>query len=181
MQLLFDFFPLLVFFVAFIAYDIYYATAAIIAAMALQIAYQWIRHRKVSKMLLVSGALVAVFGGFTLALRNPLFIQWKVTVANWLFAVAFLGSQFIGEKTFIERIMGHAVELEQKLWRQVNLLWVVSFAAIGALNLYFMYYHDQQTWAYFKVWGVTGLLLLLAFGTAFWISSRAPSSEPDQK
>ena len=64
--------------------------------MALQIAYQWFRHRKVNKMLLISGALVGVFGGITLALRNPLFIQWKVTVVNWLFAAAFLGSQFFG-------------------------------------------------------------------------------------
>ena len=86
MQLLFEFFPLIAFFVAFIAFDLYVATATIIVAIGLQIAYQWFRHRKVNKMLLISGALVAVFGGITLALRNPLFIQWKVTVVNWLFA-----------------------------------------------------------------------------------------------
>jgi intracellular septation protein len=180
MQLLFDFFPLLAFFIAFVAFDIYVATATIIVAVAIQIAYQWFRHRKVSKMLLVSGALLAVFGGATLALRNPLFIQWKVTVVNWLFALAFLGSQYIGEKTFIERIMGHAVQLEAAVWRQINTLWVVTFAAIGALNLYFMYNFDQTTWAYFKVWGVTGLLVLLVVGTGFWISARAPDSETDK-
>ena len=132
MQLLFDFFPLIAFFVAFVVYDLYVATATIIVAIALQIAYQWFRHRKVNKMLLISGALVAVFGGITLALRNPLFIQWKVTVVNWLFAAAFLGSQLFGSKTFTERLMGHAVELEPAVWRQLNTLWVVNFAAIGA-------------------------------------------------
>jgi intracellular septation protein len=88
MQLLFDFFPLIAFFAAYSVYDLYVATATIIVVIALQIAYQWLRHRQVNKMLLISGALVAVFGGITLALRNPLFIQWKVTVVNWLFAAA---------------------------------------------------------------------------------------------
>lgn len=172
MQLLFDFLPLIAFFGAYVVYDLYVATATIIIVMLLQIAYQWIRHRKVNKMLLISGALVTVFGGITLALRNPLFIQWKVTVVNWLFAAAFLGSQYIGQKTFIERLMGHAVELEPHVWRQLNTLWVANFAVIGALNLYVMYNFDEQTWVYFKTWGMIGLSVLMAVGQAIWISSR---------
>jgi intracellular septation protein len=121
---------------------------------------------------LISGALVLVFGSITLALRNPLFIQWKVTVVNWLFAAAFLGSQLFSEKTFTQRMMGHAIELEPALWRQLNILWVVNFAVIGALNLYVMYNFDEQTWVYFKTWGMIGLSLLMAVGQAIWISSR---------
>ena len=179
MQLLFDFLPLIAFFVAFVLYDLYVATATIIVVIALQIAYQWIRHRKVNNMLLISGALVAVFGGITLALRDPLFIQWKVTVVNWLFAAAFLGSQLFGSKTFTERIMGQAVALEPAVWRQLNMLWVANFAAIGALNLYVMYNFDLQTWVYFKTWGMIGLSLLMAVGQALWISSRATDRSPD--
>jgi len=173
MQLLFDFFPLIAFFIAFMAFDLYVATATIIVAMALQIAYQWFRHRKVNKMLLISGALVAVFGGLTLAFRNPLFIQWKVTVVNWLFAAAFLGSQLFGTTTFTERIMGHAVELDKAAWRQLNTLWIINFAVIGALNLYIMFNFDLQVWAYFKTWGMIALSLLMAVGQAIWISARA--------
>jgi len=176
MQLLLDFFPLIVFFAAYLLYDLYVATAAIMIAIALQIAYQWLRHRKVNKMLLISGALVLVFGSITLALRNPLFIQWKVTVVNWLFAAAFLGSQLFSEKTFTQRMMGHAIELEPALWRQLNILWVANFAVIGALNLYVMYNFDEQTWVYFKTWGMIGLSLLMAVGQAIWISSRATDS-----
>ena len=176
MQLLTDFLPLIAFFVAFVVYDLYVATATIIVVMALQIAYQWFRHRKVNKMLLISGSLVAVFGGITLALRDPVFIQWKVTVVNWLFALAFLGSQLFGSKTFTERAMGHAVELEPAVWRQLNTLWVVNFAVIGALNLYVMYNFDLQIWVYFKTWGMIGLSLLMAVGQAIWISSRSAGS-----
>jgi intracellular septation protein len=179
MQLLFDFLPLIAFFVAFMAYDLYVATATIIVVIGLQIAYQWLRHRKVNNMLLISGALVAVFGGITLALRDPLFIQWKVTVVNWLFAAAFLASQLIGSKTFTERLMGQAVELEPPMWRQLNTLWVVNFAVIGALNLYVMYNFDLQVWVYFKTWGMIGLSLLMAVGQAFWISSRTTDRSAD--
>jgi intracellular septation protein len=179
MKLLFDFFPLIAFFVAFTLYDLYVATATIIVAIALQIAYQWFRHGKVNNMLLISGALVAVFGGITLVLRDPLFIQWKVTVVNWLFAAAFLGSQLFGQKTFTERLMGQAVELDPAVWRQLNLLWVVNFAVIGALNLYVMYNFDVQVWVYFKTWGMIGLSVLMAVGQAFWISARAADRGAD--
>jgi intracellular septation protein len=179
MQLLFDFFPLVAFFAAYVAFDLYVATATIMVAIGLQIAYQWFRHGKVNKMLLISGALVAVFGTITLVLRNPLFIQWKVTVVNWLFAAAFLGSQLFGSKTFTERLMGHAVQLEPSLWRQLNTLWVVNFAVIGAVNLYVMYNFDEQTWVYFKTWGMIGMSLLMAIGQAIWISARSDDRSTD--
>jgi intracellular septation protein len=120
-----------------------------------------------------------VFGGITLALRDPRFMQWKVTVVNWLFAAAFLGSQLFGSKTFAERIMGQAAELDSAAWRQLNTLWVLNFAAIGALNLYVMYNFDLQNWVYFKTWGVIGLTLLMAVGQAIWISSRTSDRRAD--
>ena len=92
MQALIDFLPIIVFFVVYQAADIYAATAALIVAMALQIGYQWLRNRTVNKMLLTSGGLVFVFGGITLLFRNPIFIQWKPTIVNGLFAVAFLAT-----------------------------------------------------------------------------------------
>lgn len=179
MQLLFEFLPLIAFFVAFVLYDLYVATATIIVAIGLQIAYQWFRHGKVNKMLLISGALVAVFGGITLALRDPLFIQWKVTVVNWLFAAAFLGSQLFGTKTLTQRVMGQAGDVEPAVWRLLNTLWVVHFAAIGALNLYIMYNFNEQVWVYFKTWGVIGLSLLMAVGQAIWVTSRTTDRGTD--
>ena len=69
MQILVDFFPIVVFFVTYKLADVFTATAALMAAMAIQIAIQWFRQGKVNKMLLISGALVGIFGGITLLLR----------------------------------------------------------------------------------------------------------------
>lgn len=172
MQLLIDFFPIIVFFVVYRFYGMYVATTAIIVAMTLQIGYQWLRHRKVNKMLLVSGLLVALLGGITLALRDPVFIQWKPTIVNWLFACAFLGSQLFTAKTLTERMMGHAMQLEPSLWRQLNLMWVINFFVLGCANLYVVFNFDEATWVNFKLFGMVGLSLLTAVGQAVWISSR---------
>jgi intracellular septation protein len=179
MQILLDFIPLIAFFAAYMLYDLYVATATLIVALALQIAYQWFRHGKVNKMLLTSGVIAAVLGGITLALRNPLFIQWKVTVVYWLLALALLGSEFFGAKNLTERAMGHVAELKPTMWRLLNSIWVVTFAAIGGLNLYVMYNVDERIWVYFKTWGVIGLLFLMIVGQAVWISWRTTEQDAD--
>ena len=177
MQFLFDFLPLIAFFVAYRLFDLYVATATLMVAMLGVVGFQWLRHRKVSSILVGSTVLVLVFGGVTLALRNPVFIQWKVTVVNWTVAIAFLASQLFGAKTLTERTMGHALELPAAQWRQLNLSWVITFAAIGAINLYIMYNYDLDTWAIFKVWGQIGLLLVAVIVQAFWISRHLPQGE----
>src|SRR5688572_664690 len=116
MQLLFDFFPVIAFFVTYkVTANLFVATAVIIVAVIAQTAIQWFRHRKVSSMALISGALVLVFGGLTLLIHDKVFIQWKVTAVNWLFALAFLATRFFGDKLLIERIMGENVQLQAAL------------------------------------------------------------------
>jgi intracellular septation protein len=176
MQLLVDFFPIIVFFVVFKLYGMYAATAAIIVAMAVQIGYQWLRERKVNNMLLISGLGVLLFGSATLLLHKPIFIQWKPTIVYWLFAGILLGSRFIGKKTMIERLMGHAIELPATMWRQLNLMWVANFSILGAANLYVVYHYDQATWVNFKLFGTLGLTLVTVIAQAIWIAATQASS-----
>jgi len=177
MQLLLDFFPVIVFFGAYKAAGIYVATGALIGAMGVQIAIQWFRHGSVSKMLLTSAGLVVVFGSMTLVLRNPIFLQWKPTIVNALFAAAFLGSRFIGEKTLIERMMGHAIQLEQTMWRQLNMVWVGTFSFLGAANLYVVYHFDEATWVNFKLFGMLGITFAVVLIQAAWIAAKMNAQE----
>jgi intracellular septation protein len=177
MQLLFDFLPVIAFFVAYKLTDIFVATGVLIAAVIAQTTYQWVRHRKISSMALVSGVLVLVFGGLTLAIHDKAFIQWKVTIVNWLFAVAFLAANFIGERPLTERIMGENVTLERALWRRLSWAWVVFFAALGAINLYVAYNYPENVWVNFKLFGMLGLTLLFALAQGFWLASKAQQTE----
>ena len=106
MQLLYDLLPVILFFIAYKISGIYVATAILMAAMLVQIAVSWFRHRKVSPMLLTSAVLVLVFGGLTLLLHDAVFIKWKPTIIDWLFAVAFLVSGYWNGPTLVQRLMG---------------------------------------------------------------------------
>jgi intracellular septation protein len=69
-------------------------------------------------------------------LQDRTFIMWKPSIVNWLFAATFLGSHFIGERTLVERMMSHAIEVPPVIWTRLNGLWVLFFISMGAANLY---------------------------------------------
>jgi intracellular septation protein len=178
MKFLFDVFPLLLFFAAFKLYDIYVATAVAIAASFTQVGIYWWRHRKFEAMHLITLTVIAVFGGLTLALQNDTFIKWKPTIVYWIFSVLVLGSQFIGEKTVMERLLSKQLALDTRVWRHYNLSWGLFFAAAGALNLYVAFYYAldqdesvrQAIWVNFKVFWLMGLTLGFAFVQALFIA-----------
>ncbi len=136
MKLLFDFFPILLFFIAYKVFGIYAATAVAIAAAVVQNAVFWFRHRRFENMHLVTLGLIVVLGGATLILQDKSFIMWKPTAVNWMFALAFLGSQFFGEKTLVERMMSHAIQIPRSAWTRLNMSWVIFFISMGLANLY---------------------------------------------
>jgi intracellular septation protein len=170
MKFLFDLFPILLFFVAYKLYDIYAATAVAIAAAFVQTGLYWLKHRKFETMHVVTLGILILFGGLTLALRDPIFIKWKPTVVNWLFAIVFLGSRFIGNRTLVERMMSHAISVPGPIWLKLNWAWTVFFLAIGLLNLYVAYNYSEAVWVNFKLFGMVGLTLAFVFVQAFYLS-----------
>ena len=170
MKFLTDFLPILLFFVAYQLYDIYVATAVAIAASVLQVGYLRLFRKKIEKMHLVTLGLLVVFGGLTLLLHDPLFIKWKPTVVNWMFAIVFLGSQFIGNKSMIERMMSHAIDLPARIWTRLNLFWGVFFLGSGVLNLYVAFNYSEQAWVKFKLFGMLGLTVIFVILQSFYMA-----------
>lgn len=180
MKILLDFLPVIVFFAVYkFTGDILIATAVLIPATLLQMLYTWRVQRKVETMQLVTLALVVLLGGATLLFQDKAFIQWKPTVVNWLFAVGFLGTQFIGKKTVVERLMGASIELPKLIWRRLNLIWVIFFIALGIVNLYVAYNFSEETWVNFKLFGMLGLTFVFILAQGVYISRHA--KEPEQE
>jgi intracellular septation protein len=178
MQLLFDFLPVIAFFVAYKLAGIYVATGVIIVASVLQVSAYWLWKRRVNPMHLVSAGLVLVFGGLTLLIHDKSFIMWKPTILNWLFAAAFLGSTWrrISDRPLIQRMLsaaGGELSLSDARWRSLNWLWIAFFALMGALNLYVFRNFDENTWVNFKAWGMLGLTFAFIIIQGFWIASQA--------
>lgn len=160
MKLLFDFFPVIVFFIAFKLQGIYVATAVAIAATFVQIGWVWWRRGAVDTMLWVSMAVIVVFGGATLLLQDETFIKWKPTVLYWLFALALAGARVFFGKNLIRVMLGGQMALPDPVWARLNLSWMAFFAGMGAANLAVAYTLSTESWVNFKVFGGMGLLLL---------------------
>jgi intracellular septation protein len=166
MKFLFDIFPVILFFAAYKFSGIYIATAVAIIATALQIAWVWFRHRKVENMQWISLALIVVFGGATLLLKDETFIKWKPTVLYWLFASVLLVSEFAFRKNLIRSMMEKQVTAPDPVWRKLLLGWIGFFAFMGVLNLYVAYSFPTDTWVSFKLFGGIGLMILFVLGQA---------------
>lgn len=169
MKLLFEFLPIALFFGIYkYTGDIYHATLALIIAAVIQVSIEWFKYHKVEKSRLIGLVLILLLGGATLLFHDDIFIKWKVTVINWLFAIILLGSQFIGNKTIIERMMGAVVELPKPAWLRLNIYWAIFFFISGLLNIYFAFYYglnlsmEERTdaWVNFKFYGLFGLTIL---------------------
>jgi intracellular septation protein len=178
MQLLFDFLPVIAFFVAYKLADIYVATFVIIIATLLQVAVHWLRTRRVNPMHLVSAGLVLVFGGLTLAIHDAAFIMWKPTIVNWLFALAFMASQWraFGGQPLVQRLISASeaqLGLNPDQWRRLNLVWVAYFVAMGAANIVVFHYFDEATWVNFKLFGMFGLTFAFIVAQGLWIAGQA--------
>ncbi len=185
MKLLFDFFPLVLFFGAFKLYDIYVATLVAMAASLAQVVFIRIRHQRFETTHLVTLFVILLFGGMTLIFQDDMFIKWKPTIVNWIFAVVVLGSQFIGKRTVLERLLGGQMQMPARIWKKVNVSWGLFFFISGLLNLYVAFYFrthlDEAArtdfWVNFKVFGLLGLTLAFSI-IQMMIVARYISTEP---
>jgi intracellular septation protein len=168
-KLFFDFFPIVIFFIVFKIHGIYYATGALMIASAIQISYELIRYRKVEMMHIITLVLVLVFGGMTIYFHDDRFIQWKVSIINWLFALILLASHFFMKKPIIRMIMEKNIELPDLVWQRLNFIWITYFTILGAVNIYVAYNYSLNAWVNFKTFGLIGFTLIFIIGQSVYL------------
>jgi len=160
MKLLFEFFPIILFFVAFKFFGIFIATATAIIATLFQVAFVWFRKRKVENILWVNLAIITLFGGATILLQDETFIKLKPTVLYWAFAGTLLISRIFFKKNIIQGMMGQNLSMPEKTWGRLNLYWAIFFGLMGILNLFVANRFSTDTWVTFKLFGLLGLTFL---------------------
>jgi intracellular septation protein len=121
--------------------------------------------------------LIVVMGGATLYLQDEQFIKWKLSIIEWLFGAAFLASQYIGKKPFIERMMGANIELPKHIWKRLNISWALFFIGVGFLNLYVMHHYSTDDWVNFKTFGVPALMAVFILVQMVFLYKYAPETE----
>lgn len=172
MKLLYDFFPIIIFFVVFKIWGIYAATASAIGVSLLQVIAYYFKHKRFEKMQVITLLLITVLGGATLIFHDPMFIKWKVSVVNWIFGLVFLGSQFIGRKNLVQRMLDSKISLPNKVWMHLNLAWVIYFMVLGFVNIYVVYHFSTNAWVNFKLFGVLGLTFIFVVLQGLYLSKH---------
>lgn len=173
MKLLFDLFPVILFFVAYKLADIYVATGVAIAATVAQIGWLKLRRLKVEPMQWASLVIIVAFGGLTLLLQDETFIKWKPTVLYGLFALVLLATQPLTGRNPMQVIMGSQLALPAPIWQRLTWAWAGFFAAMAALNLFVAYTFSLDTWVDFKLFGTLGLTFAFVIAQALWIGRHA--------
>ena len=180
MKILFDLFPVIVFFGVFkllhhgtescladqaagipwTQEPILLATAAAMAATFIQVGWAKYRHGKVDAMLWMSFSIITVFGGATLYFHNPVFIQWKPTILYWTFAAVLAVAPFFTDRNPIRAMLEDRLHLPNHVWRNLNLAYALFFFALGIANIAAIHWLSCDGWVNFKAYGITGLLFV---------------------
>jgi intracellular septation protein len=208
MKLLFDFLPIVLFFVAFKYAEanrgwaaafatshlgfivsggevgpqeapVLLATVVVIVATLAQVAWLKARGRKVDKMLWVSLALVVVLGGLTIWFHNETFIKWKPSVLYWVTGLAFWLGPLVAGRNLLRLLLGEQLTLPDRVWQRLNFAWVAFFATMGLLNLWVAYTFSTDTWVNFKLFGSLGLMLAFTVAQGFYISRHVRDDGDD--
>jgi intracellular septation protein len=206
MKLLFDLFPVILFFVAFklagsfpaqslaiagatlgalvdgnISAEqapILLATAVAITATIVQVGYLLARGRKVEPMLWISLIVIVLFGGATIWFNNEMFIKWKPSILYWLFGFALLAGRLVWNRNLVKSLLGAQITAPDTVWERLLVAWIVFFAAMGVVNLAVAYSVPTDTWVNFKLFGLMGLTLAFTLGIGIYLS-RHMKEAPD--
>jgi intracellular septation protein len=157
--------PLLVFFVANAKANLFVATGAFMVATLVALVASWVLTRRLPVMPLVSGAVVLVFGGLTLALQNELFIKLKPTIVNLLFAGSLFGGLAFG-RPLLAVVFDQAFSLTHEGWTKLTWRWAWFFVFLAVVNEVVWRTQTTDFWVAFKVWGIMPITMVFAMAQA---------------
>jgi len=181
MKILFDLFPVILFFATFKIAGVFAATATAIVATFVQVAWVKYRHGKVDNMLWVSLGIITVFGGATLLLHDETFIKWKPTVLYWFFSAALLFSPIFFKKNLMRSILQDKMTLPDSVWHYLNLSWSAFFAVLGIVNLYIAFNYSTDAWVNFKLFGATSIMIVFILAQAAMLSKYVEEEKKEEQ
>ncbi len=180
-----DFVPIVLFVAVFFAADIYWATAALMVAVTVQVLAYRLLGKPVSRELNLTLWASLIFGGLTLVFRNETFIQWKPTIVNWLLAGSLVGSYYVGRANLMKQLLGKQLSLVDEVWTRLNFGWALGFFIAGALNLVVAYNFSMEFWVGYKLIGGFALTFLYIVITMIYLSRKgmldAPNGAPQRE
>lgn len=133
-----------------------------VAAVIALLVSKW-RLGKVSPMLWLSTVLIVGFGGLTVLLNDPIWIQVKPTAIYLLFGVTLLAGIWRG-KALLKILLEAAFEgLTDEGWLKLSRNWGLFFLALAGLNEVLRHWLSFGDWIAAKLWVFLPATFLFTF------------------
>lgn len=156
------------------------STGAFIVAAIVALAVSKWRLGSVSRMLWLSTILIVGFGGLTILLRDPLYVQLKPTVLYAFFGVVLLIGWWQG-KALLQWLLEAAFEgLSSEGWLKLSRNWAIFFFFLAALNEGLRYYLTFGDWLAAKLWVFMPLSFLFTFSQIPMLLKHGMSVEAEK-
>ncbi|WP_091148813.1 inner membrane-spanning protein YciB [Novosphingobium sp. CF614] len=175
-NLVVDFGPLLVFFLAYRYFSpagdnggigtvtaVIKGTFAFMGATVIALIVSKWRLGHVSPMLWLTTILILGFGALTVVFHDAFWIQIKPTAVYLMFAGVLFVGLFRG-KPMLRILLQSAFEgLDEEGWFKLSRNWAWFFLFLAALNTVLVFTVSFDTWLQAKLWGFTVLSFLFTF------------------
>jgi len=171
--------PLILFLIAYLLDDLMTATKVVVGATLVAVALSFLLTRKLPWMPIITAAIVAVFGGLTIALDDEIFIKMKPTIVQLLFAAVLLGALALGRLP-LKKVMGGGLILPDHAWRTLTTRFGLFFVVMAGLNELVWRTQTTDIWVTFKVGGILGLTFLFVMAQVPFISKHTQDPEEER-
>ena len=178
MKLLLDFLPIVLFFGAYKTYDIYTATAVLMAATVVQMGYIYWTEKRLETMQKITLAMILGFGALTIGLHDERFIKWKPTFLYACMAIGLALALWVFRKNFLHLLLGKQLKLPMPIWMNLNVAWIAYCVFMSVANGYVAAFYSTEAWVNFKLWGYVFPVIFLV-AQAIYIAKHVDKSNDE--
>lgn len=181
LRYLIEYGPLAVFMLSFFAggRHLLTATAWLVGASIVAVAASLLLLRRVAPLVLFTAAMSIFFGGLSLVLRNPVFLQIKLTVVDTAFGLVLVGCLAF-RRNPLKALMGDAVQLTDRGWRGLTLRYAIFCFLLAAANEGIRRTQSEAVWVFFRMPGVLLLTVLFSIVQAPFMLKDMQAAEEER-
>ncbi len=163
MKALLDFIPLVLFFYFSKTGGkdgIFLGTQALLVSMVAIYAFHFVQQKwRLEKSQWLTLLATVGFCGLTLLLHDDVWLRWKSTAINWIFALVMVAGNLVGDRPIPERVLGSVFDMPRRKWQKLAMLWALYFLVLGGAHWLFAFVWPAH-WLDFKVWGSMAITLV---------------------
>lgn len=172
-----EFGPVVIFFLAMLASDIFIATAVLMALMTISAIAAYAIEGRVGGLILFGLVTVLAFGTLTLVLRDEAFIKIRPSIYFSALALVLLAGLALG-RLFLKSLFEYAFQIDVAGWRKLTLRMAGFFVVLAAANWFVAANYSLETWASYKVFAVPVLMIVFMMAqTPLLLKHQLPEEE----